>query len=1003
MVAASAVVERRARSAWSRARSDPRLLTAVKIGTLVSTETNGIVKRSALVSWRGGELRVGVRVPLAFAPEQGDLSPFVAMALLPAMIRGEDLEVQGSVSTKLLDGLDLAIAAYASWDPGLRPPAIRAPGPPTDVPQVDGVGCFFSRGVDSMYSAALERREPAALTHLVFCDGIEPIHSPGVAREEVARAGIAAARLSLPLVIVETNARALSHELCDWGDAHGAVLAAIGLMLGGGLGTVLIPSTTTFATVGPFGSSPVLDGLFSTESVAIVHDDISLTRAGKVAALATQRPDLLAHLKVCYAENRSDNCGRCGKCLITMAALQAAGALALARDFPPQIDLGLVKDMSLFPLETKMQWAAVIRALGEDGANRQLRRAMSDALRRSARPGVVRRFRYLIDRLRGRRPRLHPAWRDPARGFDWRHQAEVLSLLHYGEPLSPIGAQPEPPLIRRRLRPAGDSAPVGEDSREPDGVSFDSPLDGEVVAGRFLHLHGWARREMTLDRIEVTVGDRAPEPVRLYATPRPDVAEFFGDERAALSGWSHRVDLSGLSPGSQIEVVVESVEDGERNVFCRRELIVGGQDKPAIHPPGWIAALSARTSRAAGEHVPCHDGLRLLVVTHSLAVGGAELHLREILRVLLQDHDTSCHVLAPRDGVLRGELEALGATVHLTGTVLLPAAEYECRLLELVHMSSAEGFNAVLANTLGTFIGVDLALRCGIPAVWTLHEPFTLEEFLDEALGPTLDEHVIAQGHQALASASAVTFVADATRELHAAHGDPRRHRLVEYGIPLQEFDEYRAAQDRTRARASHGFSASDFVIVSVALIQPRKGQGSLVAAFARIAKEFPDAVLVMVGDMVDAYGAALGRMIEGLQLDDRIRRIPLVGDPRIWLTMADAFVLASDRESLPRALIEAMAFELPVLATAVGGVPRLIEDGVTGLSCAPSDIRSLKEGLSRLLAMAPDDRAAMAARGAALVRATRDSHSYTQAHRTLIRALVADGHSPPDELLEHS
>ena len=69
---------------------------------------------------------------------------------------------------------------------------------------------------------------------------------------------------------------------------------------------------------------------------------------------------------------------------------------------------------------------------------------------------------------------------------------------------------------------------------------------------------------------------------------------------------------------------------------------------------------------------------------------------------------------------------------------------------------------------------------------------------------------------------------------------------------------------------------------------------------------------------------------------------------------MSDLLVCASDVESLPRTVLEAMAWELPVLATAVYGLPELIDDGETGWLCAPRDVDALADGLRRALATEP-------------------------------------------------
>jgi len=415
----------------------------------------GSAELSATFAFAGERMRVSIRAPEAMVVPEADGSPFLAIGLLPAMLAGEDLEIDAPVSARLLEAAPTIAAIYAAWDPRLRFPTVTSARSHTAGRPAAGTGCFFSRGADSMLSAAVARTRPAPLTHLVFVDGLEMTHSPPTAAAELRIAGEAAERLALPLIAVVTDARVFADRFWKWENMHGSVLAGVGLALGGGLGRVVIPSTDSVASLVPYGSSPLVDPLYSTERVALCHDDVTLTRAGKIAALVAQRPDLLPFLKVCFEEDRSDNCGRCGKCLITMAALEAAGGLALATQFPATIDVARIRSLSCTPIQSRLHWLAVARAL-PPGA---LRDAIATALRRSARPTLRRRWRLSKEWLRGRRARLASSWADPDLSFDRRFNDELLGLFVDGRPERKLAERAEPPLVPVRLRAdAGPSA-----------------------------------------------------------------------------------------------------------------------------------------------------------------------------------------------------------------------------------------------------------------------------------------------------------------------------------------------------------------------------------------------------------------------------------------------------------------------------------------------------------------------------------------------------------------
>jgi hypothetical protein len=318
-------------------------------------------------------------------------------------------------------------------EPGTEP---RTKGP--------GTAAFFSRGVDSMFEAALATQGRPPLTHLVFLDGIEPRHSPAVAEGEIEAATAAADLLGLPLAVVRTDAHALTGHARDWADVHGCVLAALATSLGGEIGEVVIPSTDSYGSLVPYGSHPLLDPLLSTAALTVRHGDISAGRAGKVAAIAAQRPDLLPFLKVCYAEDRVDNCGRCGKCIITMAALLGAGALEAATGFPDEIPLDELRAMRPAPLQSREHWIDVVRLLDSTGRGPEVRDAILHALRRAARPDAKGWWKIVRERRAGRRPSWHPSWKDPARGIDWANHTEMVRIMdegwseRLGHPLPPL-------------------------------------------------------------------------------------------------------------------------------------------------------------------------------------------------------------------------------------------------------------------------------------------------------------------------------------------------------------------------------------------------------------------------------------------------------------------------------------------------------------------------------------------------------------------------------------
>lgn len=133
-----------------------------------------------------------------------------------------------------------------------------------------------------------------------------------------------------------------------------------------------------------------------------------------------------------------------------------------------------------------------------------------------------------------------------------------------------------------------------------------------------------------------------------------------------------------------------------------------------------------------------------------------------------------------------------------------------------------------------------------------------------------------------------------------------------------------------------------------VAALALEKGHDLLLDAWARVLADHPRACLLLIGDGPERrrVSAAVSRLPEG--------SVRLLGDredvPR-WLKSVDLAVLASSSEGVGGALLEAMACSRAVVATAVGGLPETVADGVTGILVPPGDPAALADALTRLLA----------------------------------------------------
>jgi len=146
-------------------------------------------------------------------------------------------------------------------------------------------------------------------------------------------------------------------------------------------------------------------------------------------------------------------------------------------------------------------------------------------------------------------------------------------------------------------------------------------------------------------------------------------------------------------------------------------------------------------------------------------------------------------------------------------------------------------------------------------------------------------------------------------------------------------------------------------LVLFLGRLEAKKGIYDLLDAVAGLRAAVPDVRLVCAGDG-DRIGVA--RYAERLGIADAVKFTGWVGPSgkRALLEHAAAFALPSYDEALPVSLLEAMSAGVPCVASNVGGNRAIIEDGVTGLLCAPDDGTALAEALARVLADAPLARA---------------------------------------------
>ena len=206
---------------------------------------------------------------------------------------------------------------------------------------------------------------------------------------------------------------------------------------------------------------------------------------------------------------------------------------------------------------------------------------------------------------------------------------------------------------------------------------------------------------------------------------------------------------------------------------------------------------------------------------------------------------------------------------------------------------------------------------------------------------------------------------------------------LIPNGIPT---DEYAPDADRRRRwRQRHELEPEAIVLTHVGRFAPPKNHALLIEAFAQVRTHTPLYLLLVGGGELED---AVRQQVVELGLQERVRFLGVRADVADILRASDVFVLSSRWEGNPMSVMEAMAAGLPVVSTAVGGVPELVQHSATGLLVPSEDTGALAEAMTQL-GRNTAQRAAMgdAARQTALERF--DMRTMSRAYATLYQQLL--------------
>ena len=326
--------------------------------------------------------------------------------------------------------------------------------------------------------------------------------------------------------------------------------------------------------------------------------------------------------------------------------------------------------------------------------------------------------------------------------------------------------------------------------------------------------------------------------------------------------------------------------------------------------------------------------LRVHLLIDTLGVGGAEVLLTEFARIGGVDLSVSCLKQVGPSNVA-DRLRATGIEPRCVG---IPP-RLGIAAFRRVRNHLAQLRPALVHTHLGyaDLLGGPAARSLGIPTVTTIHS---------HAPAQTPRERVKSQMMTVArrASAARVIAVSESARTAYLASGADRPDRVVVLRNGIGGRPEPGSGR---RVREELGLAPHDLVVAMVSSLRPEKAHDVALSTTRRLLPRFPALRLLVVGDgplrpQIERDAAPLG---------DRVVFAGYRPDVMAVLDAADVLLHPSRSDTLPTAIIEAMACSVPVVATDVGGIPELVLGGRTGtLVESPPSVAALAGALAALL-----------------------------------------------------
>ncbi|KAI0566000.1 D-inositol-3-phosphate glycosyltransferase [Gracilaria domingensis] len=341
---------------------------------------------------------------------------------------------------------------------------------------------------------------------------------------------------------------------------------------------------------------------------------------------------------------------------------------------------------------------------------------------------------------------------------------------------------------------------------------------------------------------------------------------------------------------------------------------------------------------------------RVAAFCHSLERNGANNFLLYLVRELREQ--LSFEVVSPKEGAMRADYEAMGVPVSICNMKLVSYPQ-DVRVV-------LQKFQYAIANTIMTTEVINASRDLNVPCLWVIHEAWPKDQFnyyAKEVFMMThLDEKAIVD---AFTNASKIVFPANVQRRCYDGLFEPENARVIYNGIPLASINAFRAVQSRDKVRKELGYGPDDMLLVHMGTVCKRKAQLVTCQAFAELYMNgpLPDGKtfkLLMVGARYIRqheieYIEECKQTLEAAGAEGAATILDVKKNVLPFYLAADIILCPSINEVLPLVICEGMAFERPVIATRIDGIPEALDNDVEGLLIEPNNPMALYDAIEKL------------------------------------------------------